>query len=555
MPGRDTFVFAALGGLGEIGMNAALYGFGPARKRKWLLVDCGISFAGEDLPGIDVLMPDMSFLEAHRDDLVAILITHAHEDHIGALVDLWPRLRAPVYATAFAANLLEVRRLNEAGAPDLRINVVAPGDVLDLKPFSVEWINVAHSIPESNALAITTPLGTALHTGDWKIDETPPIGKPTDVARLKELGEQGILALICDSTNVMREGISPSEMEVGKNLAQIIGESPGRVAVTTFASNVARLRSVAEAARANGRHVVVVGRAMDRVIDVARERGYLDGIPPFLSAENYMRLPRDKVVLLLTGSQGEPRAALARVATDDHPDIRLAAGDRVIMSSRAIPGNERAINRIINSLILQGVEIITDRHGLVHVSGHPRRDEMAAMYAWTKPRIAIPAHGEPQHLAEHRAFARKQGVAEVVTARDGDVVQLAPGPATVIDQIDAGQLYRDGNLLVRAEESAVGERRKLAFAGVVSVAIAIDGKGELSGVPQVALMGLPARTRDGKSVEEIVGSVVDDALQNMPKGRRRDPDAVETAVDRAVRSAVQNLWGKKPAVHALVVEV
>ena len=388
--GRNELVFVGLGGLGEIGMNCALYGFGPANKRKWLMVDLGVAFAGEELPGVDLILPDVKFIEKIKKDLIGIIITHAHEDHIGALAELWPRLGVKVYATRFAAGLLEARRLNEPGAPKIPMQVVAQGARVKIGPFDVEFIPVAHSIPESCALALRTPAGLVVHTGDWKIDATPLVGLPTDEARLRALGDEGVLALICDSTNVLREGESPSEADVAKNLAAIVGEASGRVVITTFASNVARLRAAAEAGLANGRKIMVIGRAMERVIAVARECGYLDGLPAFVGQDHFDRIPRQEVLALATGSQGEPRAALARIAEDEHPIATLAPGDKVIFSSRTIPGNEKAVGKIVNGLVAQGIEVITDRTQLVHVSGHPRRAELARMYAWLRPRIAVP---------------------------------------------------------------------------------------------------------------------------------------------------------------------
>jgi ribonuclease J len=552
---QDELVFLPLGGLGEIGMNAALYGFGPEAERQWILVDCGMGFGGEEnLPGIDVVYPDLRFIEEERHNLLGIFITHAHEDHIGALVEMWPSLQAPVYATKFAIGLLETRRLSEAGAPKIELNEIVPGQRLKLGPFDIEYVPVAHSIPESNALAIRTPHGLVVHTGDWKLDNTPYLGSLTSEEAFRSLGDEGVLALICDSTNVVREGVSPSESDVAKNLAQLINDAPHRVAITTFASNVARIRSVAEAARECGREVVVVGRAMDRVVEVAKECGYLEGLPEFRSAENFGYIPRDKIVAILTGSQGEPRAALARIAQDEHPDIALSAGDRVIFSSRAIPGNEKGVGAIINSLIEQGIEVITDRTELVHVSGHPRRGELAQMYQWTRPRIAIPAHGEPLHLSEHAKFARQQGVPEVVRAKNGTLVRLAPGPAEIVDNIPAGRLYRDGNIVINAGERALPERRKLAFAGIVTVAIAIDERGELVGDPVIDAMGLPDKNRQGREMTDIIADTVADLLDGLSKAKRRDPDAVENAVHRAVRAAVNQEWGKKPACHVLVIE-
>ena len=554
MSDDSELVFAPLGGLGEIGMNCALYGIGPKKARKWLMVDLGLAFGGDELPGVDLVMPDLAFIERVKRDLVGIIITHAHEDHIGALAEMWPRVGAPVYMTRFAAGLAEARRLGEPGAPKLPITIVRQGQRIDIGPFNVEFIAVAHSIPESCALAIRTPAGLVVHSGDWKIDATPLVGSTTDEARFRELGEEGVLALVCDSTNVMREGQSPSEADVEKSLSEIVGRAKGRVVLTTFASNVARLRAAAEAGLANGRQVMVLGRAIERVIAVARECGMLDGLPPFLSVDTFDRLPRDKVLALATGSQGEPRAALARMAEDEHPNARLVAGDTVIFSSRTIPGNEKGVGRIINGLALQGVDVITDRNQLVHVSGHPRRAELEQLYAWLKPRIAVPAHGEPMHLTEHVAFAKAQGVREVVRAFNGDVVRLKGGEARVIDQIAHGRRYKDGDILLAAEDGCVAERRKLAFAGIVSIAIALSAKGDMAGDPDVMIAGLPKATREGGAIDALIDTAIFETFEGLPRGKRRDPDFVSTAVERSVRNAVNSVWGKKPLVHVLVVE-
>jgi ribonuclease J len=551
----DHIVFCPLGGLGEIGMNAALYGFGPERARKWIMVDCGITFAGPEAPGVDIVLPDVSFIEERRKDLLAILITHAHEDHIGALASLWPKLRAPVYCTRFAAGLIATRKLQEPGAPKVPLHVVAPGALLQLGPFSVEFIKVAHSIPESCGLAIRTPAGLVVHTGDWKIDDTPHVGWPTDAKRLSELGDEGVLAMVCDSTNVMRDGVSPGEADVARTLAELIAAAPGRVAVTTFASNVARIRAVAEAAAACNREVVVVGRAMERVIDVARECGMLDNLPEFRSAQTYGYLPREKVVALLTGSQGEPRAALSRIAQDEHPEIALSPGDQVIFSSRTIPGNEKAVGAIHNALALQGIDIITDRQALVHVSGHPRREEMKQMYGWVRPRIVIPAHGEPLHLSEHVKLAKELKTPHVMLASNGDMVALTPDGPLKVDDVQVGRIFQDGELRVGAGEKTIPDRRKLSFAGVVSIAIAIDDKGNIAGDLSIACMGLPPKTIDGDSFDDVVNDAVLDLVENMPRQRRRDAEALRNSIEKAVRGAVGEEWGKKPVVHALVIEV
>ena len=410
----DELVFAPLGGVGEIGMNLALYGFGQEQHRQWLAVDLGVAFAGDDLPGIEIILPDIRYLIEERRNIVGLVLTHAHEDHFGALIHLWPQLQIPVHATPFTAALLAAKRQGEPGAPDIPVNVVALGSRFRLGPFDIELVSMAHSIPESNGLIIRTPLGTVLHTGDWKIDASPSIGPATDEAKLRALGDEGCLVLVGDSTNAIREGRSPCEADVAKCLAELIRTAPRRVAVTTFASNVARLRAVAQAAAMCEREVVVVGRAMDRVAQVARETGYLDGIREFRSVDVYGHLPPDKVLALCTGSQGEPRAALSRISQDDHPDVAFARGDRVIFSSRAIPGNEKAVMRVINGLIAQGVEVITDRTHLVHASGHPRMDELRDMIAWVRPEILLPVHVASKipsgaALAMKGAWPKRQG--------------------------------------------------------------------------------------------------------------------------------------------------
>ena len=555
MTDMSELVFAPLGGLGEIGMNCALYGYGPANARQWLMVDLGVAFAGEDMPGVDLVMPDLGFIEKAKKNLVGVVITHAHEDHIGALAELWPDLGAPVYMTRFAAGLAEARRLGEPGAPKIPLNIVAPGEKVAVGPFGVEFIAVAHSIPESTALAIRTPAGLVVHTADWKIDPSPIIGPPTDEARLKTLGDEGVLALVCDSTNVLREGESPSERDVSKTLAWLIGEAKGRVVLTTFASNVARLRSAAEAGFAAGRQVLILGRAIERVVAVARECRMLDGVPPFLGMDAFERLPRDKILALATGSQGEPRAALARMAGDEHPTAELSAGDTVIFSSRTIPGNEKAVGKIINAFVTAGIEVVTDRTALVHVSGHPRRAELAKMYAWLRPRIAVPAHGEPLHLSEHAAFARAQGVPQVLRAFDGDLIRFAPGEVSAIGKVASGRRLKDGAILLPADQASVGQRRRLAFAGVVSIALALTPRGEMAGDPDVMITGLPDRTSEGAAIDALIDEAIFEAFEGLPLGKRRDPDVVSSAVERVVRNSVNAVWGKKPQVHVLVVEV
>ncbi len=536
-------------------MNLALYGLRSGNEREWLCVDMGISFADAEVPGIDIILPDVQFLEKERKHLKGIVLTHGHEDHVGAMYDLWPRFKAPVFATPFTTALLESKRAMEEGASPIPVKIVKQGGRVQIGSFDIEFVPVAHSIPESNALAIRTPLGLVVHTGDWKIDPTPVAGTTTDEKRMRELGEEGVRAVVADSTNAIRDGISPSETDVAKSLEEIVKNAKGRVAVTTFASNVARIRSAALAAQAAGREVVVVGRAMERVINVAREMGYFAGVRPFRAPDAYTSLPRKETLVLLTGSQGEPRAALARIANDDHPDIELDRGDTLIFSSRTIPGNEKPVNRILNEMIRRGVHVITDRTHLVHVSGHPRRDEMAKLYQWLKPQLVVPVHGEALHLSEHAALARAQGVPEIALCGDGDVLRLAPGPAEVIDEVPAGRVYRDGQILVDAQSATISQRRKLGFAGVVSVALALGDQGELLGQPEVQFAGLPEFAPANEPMENFILDAIYDGLDSMPKQRRRDPEAIEETVARAIRGKVNEVWGKKPLCHVMVLRV
>ena len=555
MTAQQELVFAPLGGVGEIGMNLSIYGLGDERRRTWLAVDLGVSFAAEEhLPGVDLILPDVRYLVEERNNIAGLVLTHAHEDHFGALLDLWPRLKVPVYATPFSAALLEAKCADETGAQKIPVNVVALGSRFNVGPFDIELVTMAHSIPESNALIIRTSAGTVLHTGDWKIDPTPLLGDPTDEKKLRALGKEGCLAVVGDSTNAVREGRSPSEADVAKTIAELVKNARGRVAVTTFASNVARLRAVAEAAMAADREVVVIGRAMERIVQIARETGYLESVQDFRSVDAYGYLPPKKVVALCTGSQGEPRAALSRIAEEQHPDVTFSAGDRVIYSARTIPGNEKAVGRVINLLIEQGVEVITDRTHLVHVSGHPRRAELEDLIGWVKPKILIPVHGEALHLHEHATLARRCGVRDVVRCRNGDLVQLSP-QVHIIDEVPAGRIYKDGTLLVEADARTIFERRRLGFAGAISVALSITDRGDMAEGPSLDLIGIPERDREGRSMHEIVHDTLIQTFDSLPRGLRRDPDSIAEALRRAVRAAVAERWGKKPMCHVHILPV
>lgn len=547
----DELVMVPLGGVGEIGMNVYLYGAGTEADRQWIMVDLGLTFPGEHEPGVDVVLPDLTFIEQQRHRLHGIVLTHAHEDHFGAVIELWPRLRVPIYATPFTAALLRAKAKDDRGGPELPIREVRLGGRIKTGPFEIEFVSVAHSIPESNALAIRTNLGMIFHTADWKLDPAPVIGKPADERRIKELGEEGVAALICDSTNALREGISPSEEEVGRTIAKLIKSAKRRVAVTAFASNVARIRSVADATRAAGRELVVVGRAMHRIIEVAQETGYLDRGMRFHDQSAYGQMRREHVVALCTGSQGEPRAALSRIALGEHPDVGLDEGDMVIFSSRPIPGNEKTISRVMDGLADQGIEIVTDSDALVHVTGHPRRGELEQMYAWTKPACLVPMHGEVRHLEEQARYGLSKGVPHVVHARNGTVVRLLPGPAAITGEVPVGRLYRDGRLIVPAEAGVVRDRRKLSFVGIVVVALVLE-KGELAADPVVMIDGIPGKADDGTAMESLILDAVEGAVGSIPKARRKDVELVRDAASRAARAAVNEAWGKKPICKVLV---
>lgn len=551
-PAGDEFVLTALGGLGEIGMNCYLYGYGPPKARRWLMVDLGLTFPGPNEPGVDVVLPDPRFIVAEKKALAGILLTHAHEDHLGAVLDLWPRLGVPIYATPFTAGMLNAKNAENGGRLKLPIKIVKMGQRFNIGPFDLELVTMAHSIPEPSGVIIRTPLGTLFHTGDWKLDKDPLVGDPSDETKLEALGQEGVLAVVCDSTNAFREGRSPSEVEVAKSITDIIKRAKRRVAVTSFASNVARLKAVADAAKATGRHLVVVGRSMHRVIEVAKDTGYLPEDFAYLDQDQFGYLEPDEVLALCTGSQGEARAALSRIAEDQHPQVSLGNGDMVIFSSRAIPGNEKAIAQVHNGLSKLGCEIVTDANALVHVTGHPRREELRQMYAWLKPRIAIPMHGEPRHLREHRQLAHAAGVAEAHAIGDGKVIRIAPGPVMIVDDIPVGRLYRDGRLVVPSEEGPVRERRRLSFVGVVVVAIAIDRKGELVADIEAELDGVPTETEAGRPMIDVVLSAAEGTINGIKRDRRRDIELVREAVRRSVRAGVEQMWGKRPIVKVLM---
>jgi ribonuclease J len=539
--------FLPLGGTGEIGMNFNLYRYGG----KFLAVDCGMGFGGAENPEVDIMVPDITYIAERRASLLGLVITHAHEDHIGAVAWLWPQLRCPVFATPFAATILR-RKLAEVRLVDqVKITILPPGGALRLGPFDLRLIQMAHSIPETQALAIRTPAGTILHTADWKLDAEPLIGPQTDEAALRALGDEGVLAMVCDSTNAMVEGHSGSEGQVRRSLAELIPTLRGRVAITCFASNVARVESIALAARAAGRSVAIVGRSLRNLDAAARECGYLKGIPPFLGEDDVNNIDDDRLLILITGSQGEPQSALARVAMDTHPRVELGEGDTVIFSSRVIPGNERAIGTVQDNLVRAGVKVITDHDHFVHVSGHPARDELRHLYSLVRPRYTIPVHGEWRHLSAHAALAQELGITPILV-EDGDILALSPNRPEIVDSAPVGRLAVDGGRLVPIEGGVMGARRRMLFNGVAIASFAVDEAGRVRGTPRLSAPGLfdPDDPETARIATEFAA-----ALADLPAPLRRDNGALAEAARAALRKSLGRRLQKRPLVDVHLLRV
>ncbi len=536
-------LFVPLGGAGEIGLNLNLYGL----DGQWLMVDLGISFADETLPGVEIVLPDPQFIEARSEDLCGLVLTHAHEDHFGAIPYLWERLRCPIWCTRFTAAVLR-RKLEESRLKGVPVNIVAPGERFQVGPFDCALIQVTHSIPEAHALALRTPLGNVLHTGDWKLDPAPLVGPLTGSDALEAFGHEGVLAMVADSTNILNPGTSGSEAEVRDSLMELIGRQTKRVLITTFASNIARLATAIAVARATGREVAAVGRSMRRMIEAAREVGYLRDIPDLLDERTAAELPRSKVLWLATGCQGEPRAALTRIAAGQHPTVVLEPGDVVIFSSKIIPGNERTLYNLHNALIRAGIEVITEVDHFVHVSGHPCRDEVAQMYRWIRPQIAIPVHGEARHLHEHLAFARELGVPQAIEVRNGDVLRLAPAPAEVIDEVPTGRLVLENDGLIAAGDDLFRTRRRLMAHGTVLVGLVLDGYGTLLAAPQLSTFGAVDLEREPR-LKETVQTAIEDAVEDLDDPAALDDEQIRTAVRVAVRRAFKLVREKRPIIE------
>lgn len=537
---NNELVFLPLGGSGEIGMNFNAYGFGPPDEKQWVLVDCGILFGREgNVPGVDVIVPDTRFLEERREDILGLIVTHGHEDHIGAIAYLWPKLKCPIYATPFTAQLV-AGKLAEAGlSGKAELNAIPLDARLELGPFEISCIHLTHSIPEPTALEIRTPLGTLVHTGDWKLDPDPLVGDPPDFRHLRALGKEGVLALICDSTNATVPGNSGSEAKVRESMFDLIAGLKGRIAVTAFASNVARLETVAKAAEAAGRKVALVGRTMNKVIAAAKFAGYLTDFPEVLDEEEAASLDPDDILYLCTGSQGEPRAAMARIARGEHPYVHLGPGDTVIFSSRIIPGNELGIYAMQNALTALGVDVLDPDDAFVHVSGHPAQDELRQMYHLLDPAISVPVHGELRHQSAHARLAKSMGVKTIVPGVNGQMLRLAPGPVKVADEVPFGRIHVDGAVLVPEEDGIARQRRAVGYAGFIAISIALDKRRKIAGAPSIIMTGIP------DVVEDAIQEAVTDAMDRYNPKRQAEELLCES-VRKAARGAASDVWNKKP---------
>jgi len=541
-PGKEL-LFLALGGSGEIGMNANLYGC----DGKWLMLDLGVTFGNHDYPGIDIVMPDLEFIEDRKDDLLGIILTHGHEDHIGAIPYLAAELGVPLYANRFTAGLIAHKLAEEGLKDEVEIKVVDIDDSFRIGPFGIRMVPLAHSILEMSAVVIDTPYGRVFHTGDWKLDEEPILGVPATAAALTAIGDEGVDVLVCDSTNAFNTEESGSEGALREGLERAVGAAKGRVVVTTFASNAARLATLGEVARATGRSLCVAGRSLDRILGVARSVGYLTDFPPTVDFDEAMRLPRDKVMVIATGGQGEPRAALARMAADGH-QIKLEAGDTVVFSSKQIPGNEVAIGRIMNQLAAKDVLTVTEKQAHIHVSGHPGQPELAALYGWLRPKLVVPVHGEIRHMHEQARFALEKGVGHALVQENGDLVRLAPGGAKIVERVRSGRLILDGDVILPADGETMGERRKLSLNGHITVAVIFSDKRFVESA--ISYRGVPVEDEREAFIDEMR-----EAAEQAATGPARDEEKLREAIRLGVRRIATDWTGKKPVVDVMLVKI
>lgn len=548
---NNELFFIPLGGVSEIGMNLAVYGYGTPENKQYLIVDMGVSFADEEFPGANLIMPDIGFLE-EAINIVGMVITHGHEDHYGAVAELWSKLNVPIYCTPFTSHLLRSKFAASFDFETLPLHEFNPGDKFSLGNFDIDTIQVNHSIPEAVSLAIKTPLGVVVHTGDWKIDLTPSLNDATDVEKFKEIGKNKVLALVCDSTNAMVESTNETEHEVQETLSELIGKSNNRIAITSFSSNIGRIKSIIEAAKLNNRKILLLGRSIKRSVGIAIELGYIEDENIFITQEEFATTPRNKIVIILTGSQGEPRAALAKIANKEIKTIEFAKGDIIVYSSRMIPGNEKKILAVQNALVNQGIKIITNFDAKVHVSGHAKRGELKQMYSWVKPEILVPVHGQPMHLEAQAELGYEAQIPQIARLKDGDVLRLAPGAASIVDTVPIGKLFKDGKLLGDEFELGINMRRKLSNVGNITVSLLFTKQFSLIGAPKLAMFGVPSYDSEGYYISDLINEAIEDYLDALPYKLKKDRETVQKGCIKAIQKLFDDIWGKRPVISIII---
>ena len=551
---KKELLFCPLGGAGEIGANMNLYGYGNPGEHNWIMVDIGVTFADDTFPGIDLIYPDPGFIVEKKDNLLGIIVTHAHEDHIGAIAHLWPKLKCKIYATPFTAVLIKEKFKEKNVDINNHLKIVQLNGIVDLDPFRIEYVSMTHSILEPNGLKIKTPAGVVLHTGDWKIDENPMVGKNIDIDKLKQIGNEGVLAMVCDSTNIFTVGRSGSEETVRRSLLKIMERLKKRIIITSFASNVARMETIFYCAEKTGRQISLVGRSMHRIFKAAKQCGYLKDIIDPIDPREAKNISREKIIYLCTGSQGEPMGAMMRISSYTHPDVFVEKGDTVIFSSKIIPGNEKKLYKLHNQLVKDGIEVISEENEFVHVSGHPNRDEMKDMYSWIKPKCVIPVHGEHRHLMEHISFAKEMQVPHPVLVENGDIVKIFPGDKPeVYDKAPSGRLYLDGNISVHEDSQSIKDRKNLSSNGYLEVTLLITSKGNIHDNPILSFRGLPIYEED----EFTYGleNEIEKITKSFKIGSRKQEHNLIDALKIACRKFTKEKTGKKPYTNINLVNI
>ncbi len=547
--GGQELVYCSLGGAGEIGMNLNLFGYGKPGEYKWIIVDIGVTFSDDNIPGIEVILPNPEFIANQKENLLGIVLTHAHEDHVGAIAHLWPMLECPIYATPFTAAIVREKFKEKKINIGSHLKIVKLGGNVKLGAFDIDYVTLTHSILEPNGLAITTPEGVILHTADWKIDEDPLIGEKTDVKKLTELGKKGVLAMVCDSTNIFNLGSSGSESLVRTGLLTVLEKMKNRIVITSFASNVARMETVFKVAEKIGRHVCLVGRSMNRIYELARQCNYLQDIKVPIDVRDSKKMPKNKMVFLCTGSQGEQRAALARIANGTHPDLHLEKDDNVIFSSRIIPGNEKRLYKIFNDFSKSEINVLSEENSMIHVSGHPAREDLKKMYNWVKPKILIPVHGEQRHMAEHINFAKEMGVKFPIKVSNGEIIRLAPGEPQVVDKVTSGRVYLDGKVLIDNDSPVLKERRNMAANGYMEITVLISKNGQIKNNPIITLKGIPFIEEDASEIEYDLEDVVMDTCKSFNLNNSKQEKNLIDTLKGNCRKLINDKSGKKPFVN------